>query len=271
MKLSAALSLACLSLAVPAFAQTASGTLTVNGKKTALDHVVAVRKDGNVKVLIGDRDIPAATFADSFAMMDVKGLSGVTVEITPEGKIPTGSIYSPTLTKFGGDFSLAGSHKWEGKVSGNTIEGTLSVKPGDFFDNTYEFSTTFRAPIVSAAAAAPPAPVLKGKPLPEGGGDPGKAYVAYILTVRAGNIPQILGAVSGARAKEAKPEDLKQMLPLIQAMLPKDIKITGGAVDGDHPTLTGKEDGGTSTGTVDLVREGGRWKVEKENWKSKLQ
>ena len=61
------------------------------------------------------------------------------------------------------------------------------------------------------------------------------------------------------------------MFPLIQAMQPKNVKITGGAQDGNTATLlaTAKNGKETSTGTITMVREGGAWKVEKEEWKSK--
>src|SRR5258708_40146767 len=109
-----------LVLALSAVAQTVTGTITVNGKKTELDHVVAIRKDGNVRILISSRAVTPAQLADTFAMHELNDLSGVEVEITPEGQIPTGMIYSPLLTKFGGSFSSPGRHEWEGSRSGGT-------------------------------------------------------------------------------------------------------------------------------------------------------
>jgi len=94
----------CLSLALTlsAAAQTATGSFTANGKKTALSHVTAIRtKDGNVRVVVSDKAITAAQLADDFAMHDMKDLTGVSVEITPEGQIPTGTFYSPLFTNRG--------------------------------------------------------------------------------------------------------------------------------------------------------------------------
>src|SRR5206468_7380644 len=120
---------------------------------------------------------------------------GVEVEITPDGQITTGQIYSPNLTKVSGSFSSAGMHKWEGKISGNTIAGKLSMPPDDFFDNKYEYSATFKAAITSGPDPNAP-PAIKGKPLPAGGGDPAKAYFAYLKTLRAGDAAKILSSLT---------------------------------------------------------------------------
>jgi hypothetical protein len=242
MKQLAALCLFLL-VTVSAAAQTVTGSITINGKKTTLDHVTAIRKGGNVKVILSDHAITPAQLGDDFAMHDMKDLSGVDVEITPDGQIPSGTFYSPLLTRVGGSFSAAGMHKWEGTIKGDTIEGKLSTGKGEFFDNSYEYTATFKAPIASGKAAAAPAPVLKGKPLPADGGEPGKAYRAYIVILKAGSPAKIKASISAERAKQMSDDELKKMLPVIQAMMPDDIKIGSGAVDGDHATLnvTGKE------------------------------
>ena len=113
--------------------------------------------------------------------------------------------------------------------------------------------------------------MLKGTPLPAGGGDPGKAYMAYLKLLAGGDMKAFLGGVTAARAKEASSDpDFKKIFPLIQAMQPKGIKVTGGAIDGNNATLlaTGKDGDQTSNGTITMVKEGGAWKVEKEEWKT---
>jgi hypothetical protein len=267
----ASLSLAVVAVAMPAIAQTANGTITVNGKKATLNHVVAVQKDKNVRLLISDKEVTPAQLADDFAMHDLKDLSGIEVEIAPDGQIPTGNIFSPLLTKFNGSFSTTGMHKWDGKITAGAIEGKLWMeKPDDFFDNTYVYTATIKAPISEGPKSGGP-PVIKGKSLGAGGGEPGKAYFAYLKILRAGDSGKILANVSSTRAKQMKPEELKKMLPLIQAMIPDDIKYVSGGMDGDHATLnlSGKDHGSKATGTVDMVRESGAWKVDKESWETK--
>src|SRR5207245_4472758 len=97
------------------------------------------------------------------------------------------------------------------------------------------------------------APVLKGTPMPAGGGDIGKSYLAFVQNVQKGNMPAVLGGVTAERAKQMNDDpDFKKLFPLMQMMEPKNIKVTGGAVDGDTATLTatGSSDGDPATGTV---------------------
>ena len=117
---------------------------------------------------------------------------------------------------------------------------------------------------------APP-PVLKGTPLAAGGGEPGKAYMSYLKLMAGSDLNAFLGAVTAARAKEAAAHpDFKEMFPLIKAMQPTGIKVTGGAVDGTTATLlaTGKDGDQTSNGKITMAKEGGAWKVQKEEWKT---
>lgn len=269
MKHLASLSLALVAFTLPALGQTASGSITVNGKKASIEHVVAVHKDANVHFILSDKAVTAAQASDVFAMRDL-GISGVEIEITPDGQITSGQIYSPALTKFGGSFSSVGQHKWEGKITKTSIEGKLSMPQDDFFDNKYEYTATFKAPIVSGPDPNAP-PEIKGKPLPAGGGEPGKAYFAYLKVLKAGDVDKILASLVAERAKQTPKDQVKKMLPLIQEMVPKDIKYVSGGIDGDKATLnlTGTDHGSKSTGTVDMVKEGGVWKVEKESWSTK--
>ena len=54
-------------------------------------------------------------------------------------------------------------------------------------------------------------------------------------------------------------------------MQPKGVKVTGGAMNGNSATLlaTGKDESQVSNGTITMVKEGGAWKLSKENWSSK--
>jgi hypothetical protein len=273
MKKSALVSLLCL-LAAPLLAQTASGTLTANGKKTPLDHVVAARdKDGDVHVLLSNTNVTADQLLSHAVDFDLAGkgnFSGVAVEFDKSGQIVSGNFYSPTFTKMNGSFSASGMHKFDGKVTANSVEGKLwTDKPGDFFDNTYNYNAKFSVPIGAASKPAPPA-APKGKPLPADGGEPAKAYRAYLKTIQGGNVAQIRSAVTAERSKQVSDKDMKEMIPLLQAMAPKNLKITGGAIDGEHATLiaTSKDGSETMNGTITMLREGGAWKVEQESWKN---
>ena len=57
-------------------------------------------------------------------------------------------------------------------------------QPETFFDDTFQYDFRFSAPL-----SDPSAPV--GDPLPEGGGEPGAAYVAWVEAVHAGDVARI--------------------------------------------------------------------------------
>jgi len=79
--------------------------------------------------------------------------------------------------------------------------------------------------------------------------------------------------VSKDRAAEMDDPDFPKMLPLVQAMTPKTVKITAGSIDGDTATLLteANEKGEKSTGKITLVKEAGAWKIAREEWSSKME
>ena len=273
-----------LMLIVPALAANASvtGSLTANGKTVALKHGYAqTRKDpfdktkSVTQVIVTDQELSPAAASDDMELMqaqDKQQLSGFTATIDASKQVISATVFSPAFKKMK-QFSGVGMQKAAlTAMTPTRIAGTISMdKPDEFFDEKYQYNATFDLPI-GKPAGPPPPPVLKGTPLPAGGGEPGKAYAAYLKNLTAGDMKAFLGGVSVARAKEASSDpDFKKLFPLLQAMQPSGVKVTGGASDGTHATLlaAGKDGDNVSRGTITMVRENGAWKVEKEDWKSR--
>jgi len=264
--------------AVAGDAPKVSGSITANGKTTALKYAYAMPKEDPFDkkkqatyVLVTDQAVPVAALADEFEFMswrDKANLHGFSVLIDGDKSVVSGNLYDPALKHNG--FSGTGMQKVElTALTPQRIAGTVSIpKPGEFFGDTYQYTATFDLPV---AAVKAPVEQLKGTPLPAGGGEPAKAYAAFSKAVAAGDLKGIRKGASAERAKQMDDPEFKQMLPMIQAMQPKNVKITGGAIDGDTATLqaTAKDGKETSTGTISMIREGGAWKVEKESWKTK--
>ena len=274
------LTLAAATAARAAAPGTASGTLTVNGKPVALAHATAAphknpfdAKKTDVVLLLTNVAVDPSVMADDFGRMKLSGkgnFSGVEVEIDPEGQVISGTLYSPEFKKFNGSISATGMHQFEGKVTASSVEGKLFIpKDDDFAGYTYKYDATFNAPFAAPAAAA--AKVMKGAALPADGGAPGKAYRDYLAALKAGDLVKLARFVDAEHAAQMKTPDFKQMLKMIQAMEPTDVRITNGSVDGSKATLdvTGKDGAQTSTGTIDMVMEGGAWKLAKESWSTK--
>lgn len=158
------------------------------------------------------------------------------------------------------DFTPGTLHADIPTLTADKVAGRVwSTKPAG--DDGYTIDVKFSADI-----AHPPA----GTKLPAGGGEPGKAFMAYYKVLQSGNVAGVKKAVSAERAKEMDDPDFAKMFPLVQALEPKNVKITGGALDGNSATLfaTAHDEHEDSTGTIHMVKENGAWKVEKEEWKS---
>ena len=272
------------SMASAAEPGTATGKMTVAGKNTELHYALARTtknpfhdKLTDMVVLVTNLEVTPEQWADMSTMFDLAGsgkLTGIEVEIDKDNQIISGTVYSPLFKLQGNSFSAVGMHKFEPTSKSNTdISGKLTTSHESSFKNvSYSYSVTFHA--VASTPKPETAAKLKGTPLSAGGGDPGKAYFAYLKSMTAGNMAALKKAVSAERAKQMDQDpDFKKMFPLIQAMQPKKITVTGGAIDGDFATLkaTGDQDGTPATGTITMMREGGSWKVQREEWKSKSQ
>jgi hypothetical protein len=259
-------------------ADRASGTFTVNNKSVKLDHVYAVprenpfdKKKTDTVVVLTDRALDPAVLRDDFGLVRIKDLSAIEVQITGEKEVVSAMLFSSAFEKMN-NISATGMHELTTTVfTPSRIAGTISAKPSEFFDNHFAYKADFDVSVLSAAALAEPPP--KGTPLGAGGGEPGKAYDAFRKVLASGDVAALRKAVSAERAKAMDDPDFLKMLPLLREMEPKNVKITGGAVDGERATLlvTAKDEHETSTGTVVLVRERGAWKIADESWKGKME
>lgn len=130
---------------------------------------------------------------------------------------------------------------------------------------------TFDIPQIGTVAQAPPPPPLPGQPLPPGGGEPGKVYLALNKALLAGDIDAIIRMLPPAKAAEVQqarttPEFAQQM-EFMQAMTAKNVTIKGGRIDGDQAWLEfdAEEGDAPRSGTVEMAREDGVWRVLTES------
>jgi hypothetical protein len=138
-------------------------------------------------------------------------------------------------------------------------------------------STFMRVLTAVGLVAALAAPALAQIPASGPAREAADAYQAYIKTVmKATSVKDVLPHLSrealesGLGMPESE-EEAKELLELIQLMMPKDIKITGAKVEGEKVVLTatGVDEGAVANGTITMAREDGRWKVAREQWNVK--
>jgi len=136
----------------------AKGFFKANGKKVDLKYAYATtrtnpfdKKKTDTFVIVTDKDIPPGAIFDDFALMDLtdKGISGFSVEIDSDKKLNSGTLFSPSFKKMH-QFSSTGKQKLNlTTLTKDRIAGTVSMPADDFFDEKYEYSATFDAPIVA--------------------------------------------------------------------------------------------------------------------------
>jgi len=160
-KLSLALLLFLPLVAVAADKGTITGKFTANGKSYDLKYVYAWKEPSHFEkkqidtfVLLSDQPVAADALRDFMTRSDLAEngkLNGIQVEFDPKGEITSANIYSEQFKKTHGSFSATGMHQWEKKTLSNTlIEGKLYLKhPDEFFDDTWDYTATFKAPVMA--------------------------------------------------------------------------------------------------------------------------
>ena len=132
---------------------------------------------------------------------------------------------------------------------------------------TFVLLATFTLTIFAADAEKP-------QTLPADGGEPGKAYIEYTKAMKDGKLDVLKKLVSSDRAKQMEDPEFPKMFSMIQSMMAKDIKITGGTMTSKEANLTAEgKDGMTgeaAKGEIHMILEDKQWKVEKDSWKSEM-
>ena len=280
MRLSTLVSTAVLSLTIAAplaAANSVTGSMTVNGKKTEFHHVIAVASPGmfhenrkDLVIVLSDEPVAASDVEGSTLTkrwMDGK-LSAILLRIQPWDKqMISGNLWAGNLAKEGRQISGNGFADFlPSKFDATHVDAHLVQKKYGDKELWMSMDATISAAIEGGKLdftspepqhEMPVEKKLDGKPLPSGGGDPGAAFNAFLKAVH-GN--------QGDAAKKLLAQDLqknagnmKDFLPMFQELIPKDTKVLGGISDGNNAELdiTSKANG---KGMVKMVREKDGWK-----------
>ena len=259
-----------------------SGTLYQDGRQIALTSAYAYRgpdpfdKSKTITtVVFADKPIDAAA-ANAAAdrgeavgdQMRQKEATRVELNLESDGSVQNVNINAP-----GSSGSQSGSGWYTLKLVHNDakrIEGTFrsndeaDKKEGRFYDLKFALDI-----------AGPPD---LGAALPADGGEPGKAYRAYLAALKKGDIDALAKTMTHERSAELlahrSDPDFKMMFAFIQSSAMRDPKIVKGNSKGDAATLelSGKDgDGNNATSIVTMQKEGGSWRLAKESMTSHAQ
>jgi hypothetical protein len=191
-----------------------------------------------------------------------KDASWVELTLTPDGSSWVNAQLS--LPNGSQSLSLSGVGTLElTRHDANRIEGR-------FFTSAEEAKGDKEFDLRFAVDVAPdPDP---GTPLGAGGGEAGRAYVAYIAAVQKGDVDAMARYMAKDKgqamlAARSQP-DFKEGLEMFQLMSPKEVTVKGGSASGATATLEveGKDaDGNRVAGQVRMVKDGDTWRVQEES------
>lgn len=245
------------------FTMPVSSAIAFRGKSTLDQQDVIV-----VAISNGSFDAPwIATFYDRKRTIEKrfrdKDTAVVYVEFKPDGAYRGHSFHFKSGNNCGycgGNMGVTSTVK----IAGGKIAGTLELKDAD-----------------KVADVRIDTPILSddhGAPLPSGGGDPGKAYMAYHAAMVTSDPKQLRPHLSKANGKYVDDALRKNRGPQIMKVFTKEhpdksVTIVRGFAKGDTAVLL--FEGETSvlrlTGEAVLVREGGKWLVDEELSDVKMQ
>jgi len=283
----------------------ASGTVSVNGKATALHHAYA-RHDESLEgtlVLITDRAIDAAMLAEESAgfssgatpsLLDLtkKGeVSGVELLVKDSNQVEMAEVYNKA---FDTPAPFSGRHFWYEpyRLSAGWVGGRSRTRgPQTSFKRVWEYDVTFLTTVGQKGFEIATAAALdaqhkasdareKQRVVAPGAGDEGAMYLAFRRNVDAKNGTALLEQMT-ASMKSAIVDQMHASAPLddstaeswafMDGMPPGKVEVVGGVRDPDGTTLelmkTKTADGTKTFGTAKLVKEKGVWKIADETWR----
>jgi hypothetical protein len=271
-------------------AGTARGTLTVNGKTATLKYAYAGlepnpfdEKKDDIVIVLSDQPIPDDVLGKtelSSAAHEAHLKNYLKFEFREDKDGGMGTFMGAWMVghrvvshEVLGDKSLQSSPDFDSQVAPvavgkDRVEASISTKGvTESLNEKVDYKVAFNA-AVRPRPADLTVDARNGKPLPAGGGDPGRAYMALNKALKAGDLDTLKKL---APAGQVPPDDqLKQMLPIMKEMAAKNVKIVSGFVNGDSATLNviGDSMGEKGKkGTVQMAQAGGVWRVVKESWK----
>ncbi|MGE5300829.1 MAG: hypothetical protein ACM3MB_07680 [Acidobacteriota bacterium] len=257
----------------------ALGTLTIDGKSVTLRYSYSMaqpntfdKKKTDIAVLLTEDALAGD------ALKDIEDLRDATHEIhgwayfkiNDQGKPIHEVIDHPAAG--GSVLMMSGFTHAEfapKKMEKNKLEGSFTTSNAeDFAGHKYEIRVDFSTPLLQAKSPEPLPDAKTGKALPRDGGEPGKAYMAYLKAIRDKDIAALRKTAPASKMQNATDEELQRGIEFLAAMTPADPKITRGYVKGDRAVLylEGTQEGERQYGTVEFAREEKAWYIVKEHW-----
>lgn len=238
-----------------------TGSFTVNGQSVEFRHAYFYRQaegfydpeDPTWMVLLTAEPVAPGDIEDRSIDPSLRLGLTLTSEFgdSPALELLSQNMQVGSFTMTGGkspqmDFEQQGPEVFAGRVH--------LAEPQTFFDDTYHYDLSFHA-----LPVGPNVPT--GDPLPEGGGEPGAAYIAWTRTIHGGDLEALRALVTPDLAAMLDGPDAAEQLEFLALMTPMDVRIVDGYIDGSTAVLSieGTMDGEVVKGEITLEQFDGLW------------
>ncbi len=256
----------------------ATGFMSLDGEKIALRYAYVMSQPNtfdpkkiDIAVLLTEKPIPESAFneIEELTYATRKQKNWVYYEIN-EKQEPIHEMIDHPAT---GDKRLIMSGFTHANFTARAfgkdrVAGIFQTeKPEDFMGRAYEIKAEFSGLVRQAKLPEPLPDEKTGKPLPAGGGEPGKAYNVFVKAIRDKDLTT-LRKMAPSPDEDVPDSELKEMLEFMAKTTPKNQKITKGYIKGDRAVLyvTGTLEGETQYGTMEMVQKDGIWLMKNESW-----
>lgn len=144
----------------------------------------------------------------------------------------------------------------------DSIEGRVYLKtPMDVSGKSMHYDAAFKATIRRKVKRSPPTET----DMKTAKSTQANVFKAFEGAIQSNNLEKVKKLVRADIAERLSTERGKHMMDRMKQRLPTDTKVLRVTVDGNTAVLEtrGVEDGKTVSGIIDLVDEGGSWKLRK--------
>jgi hypothetical protein len=237
----------------------ASGSFVLDGETFTVADAIAYPDEGGISVVVSNRAFDRREFArdgkiDDFDVLRHAGdgVASFTIEIGGDGTLSGYSVHSGNGGGGGYNSEIADALRLTTR-SDTRVAGSLEWQGEDK-------ATDLRFDLPVQASIERP-----GQKIAAGGGEIGKALVAHFEAMASGDKERLLAMTPPDRRAETKAmmddPEATAMLGFLAAMAPREVRVTGGVVDGDTAVVDyeGVRDGAKVRGSIDGMRVDGRW------------
>jgi len=249
----------------------AEGTLTVDGETIEIKYAYADVYDGDITIVLSSAIIAPEMVPDGVYSLGEQGkFRGIVFSVSSEAKeLLKGGLYKlvnaihfhPTWNQLGsvGDGVLTTS-----KFDENTLTGKIATQSeNELAGHKFSYDITFS---VSLEKEAPELTIIDANDAPS------QAFAAWGKALLANDFDTYKKHAS-REILEMLPEDPEKLafgFEMQQSMFPTMIKIMNTKISGKKAVLTmaGKREDDISEGSVTMLMEDGKWKVNKQSWDS---